>query len=229
MVVSSREYPELAELDPGLWPDYLEERSGLPGPRANLRLVAAAAFAAAPPAIEALLAHGGEYQVLCAAAALARGCDDPASEARARGLARDGRWRVREGVAIGLQLRGDESPSSLSGVVLGWVSDPDPLVRRAAVAAICEPRLLKDPALAATALEVCRRATRGLAALPEPDRRQPGLRTLRQALGYGWSVAVAALPAEGLAAFRSLDADDPDVAWIVRENSRKKRLAVLLG
>jgi hypothetical protein len=52
---------------------------------------------------------------------------------------------------------------------------------------------------------------------------------LRQALGYCWSVAVAADPATGLPRFRTLAAaDDPDVAWIVRENSRKARLANVL-
>jgi hypothetical protein len=53
---------------------------------------------------------------------------------------------------------------------------------------------------------------------------------MRQALGYGWSVVVAALPAEGLPAFHRLEAsDDPDVAWVVRENRRKARLKRLLA
>jgi hypothetical protein len=48
-------------------------------------------------------------------------------------------------------------------------------------------------------------------------------------LGYGWSVAIAALPADGLAAFRRLGTSvDPDVVWIVRENRKKARLARLL-
>jgi hypothetical protein len=70
--------------------------------------------------------------------------------------------------------------------------------------------------------------TAALAARPAGARRDPGVRTLRQALGYGWSVAVAADPAGGLPAFRSLDTGDPDLAWIVRENSRKARLSGLL-
>jgi hypothetical protein len=47
--------------------------------------------------------------------------------------------------------------------------------------------------------------------------------------GYCWSVAVAAAPVAGLPRFQALAArDDPDVAWIVRENSKKARLAKLL-
>ena len=52
---------------------------------------------------------------------------------------------------------------------------------------------------------------------------------LRQALGYCWSVAVAADPDAGLPLFHVLEAHpDRDVAWIVRENSRKARLTALL-
>ncbi len=77
---------------------------------------------------------------------------------------------------------------------------------------------------------MCRRATASLAARPPAERRDPDVRTLRQGLGYCWSVAVAADPVPGLAAFADLEsaADDAEVAWIVRENRKKKRLAALL-
>jgi hypothetical protein len=52
---------------------------------------------------------------------------------------------------------------------------------------------------------------------------------LRQALGYCWSVAIAADPGPGLVAFAVVCANpDPDVQWVVRENLGKKRLARLL-
>jgi len=55
------------------------------------------------------------------------------------------------------------------------------------------------------------------------------IRVLRQALGYCWSVAVAANPGPGLPLFHSLEADpDPDIAWIVRQNRKKARLKSLL-
>ncbi|MFT4084362.1 MAG: HEAT repeat domain-containing protein [Nocardioides sp.] len=166
--------------------------------------------------------------MLCAATALASRADEASCESRSRALAVDGRWRVREGVATGLQLLGDRSRAALTRIVLDWVGDPHPLVQRAALAAICEPRLLKDPGAAAVALQVCDLATRRLRSLSADRRRQPDARTLRQALGYSWSVAVAAAPEDGLRLFRRLDTGDPDVAWIVRENGRKKRLATLL-
>jgi hypothetical protein len=63
------------------------------------------------------------------------------------------------------------------------------------------------------------------AELPTLDRRSAGFKTLRQALGYAWSVAIVALPEEGRPLFEHLLAsDDPDIRWVARENLRKKRL-----
>lgn len=48
---------------------------------------------------------------------------------------------------------------------------------------------------------------------------------LRQALGYGWSVAIAAQPMEGRKAFESfLGASSRHIAWILKENLKKNRL-----
>ena len=71
--------------------------------------------------------------------------------------------------------------------------------------------------------------TDDLAAISAAARRDDGFRVLRQALGYGWSVAIAALPADGLARFERLRASpDPDVQWVVRETMRKDRLKRLV-
>ena len=218
----------LSRLEPAEWAAFLTEHSGLPGPRANLSLVDAVARCADAEVIGALLRDDGEYAVMCAAAAAAYRAGDPVYEERARALAGDERWRVREGVAIGLQLFGDTAPRRLAATVSRWADDPDPLVKRAAVAAICEPRLLRSPEMAAVAVEVCASLTRWLAASAREGRSQPAGRTLRQALGYCWSVAVAADPEAGLAPFLALDTSDADVRWIVDQNRRKKRLSRLL-
>jgi hypothetical protein len=97
------------------------------------------------------------------------------------------------------------------------------LERRAAVATLCEPRLLREPARAASVLALLARVTDGLPELG--DRRADDFRTLRKTLGYGWSVAVVALPDVGKPMFeRLLGTADPDVRWIARENLGKKRL-----
>ncbi len=220
---------DLARLDD--WTGYLAANSNLPGPRGNLELVTAAGEEADLPRAEALIATGDEFSVVCGLVAAGRlfgeGDDDMAQVLHRH--AADPRWRVREGVAMGVQRAGDTDPERAFALVDGWAPEADPLVQRAVVAAVCEPRLLRDPAFARRALVLLRGITDALARRPADTRRDPAVRTLRQALGYGWSVAVAALPSEGLAAFASLERDpDPDVAWIVRENLKKARLRKLL-
>jgi hypothetical protein len=97
------------------------------------------------------------------------------------------------------------------------------LEQRAAVAAVCEPRLLKREADAPPVFAVLDNATNSIASAA--DRRSDAFRTLRQALGYCCSVAVAAYPAFGRPAFeRWLSSGDADVRWLLRENLKKNRL-----
>ena len=215
--------------------EFLTARSGQPGPRADLELLAAFGDVADDCQVLELVGSPDEYLAACAAAALGRLAADPrpavAGDAldRMRAAAADSRWRVREGVAMGLQRLGDADPARLRTVVLDWAADREPLGRRAAAAGICEPRLLRDPATARCALEVCRLATAWIESLAAQDRRQVDVRVLRQVLGYCWSVAVAGDPAAGLPAFARLSmSQDPDVRWIVRENRTKTPLARLL-
>lgn len=222
---------ELMALRRSDWPAYLSEHSGLPGPRGNIELGQALADVGDLALFDDLIATEDEYLTFCGVlglgAVLADG--DRTVLPRLRAYATDARWRVREGVAMALQRLGDADLPQLLDVVRAWVNDPDPLVQRAALAGICEPRLLVSPAGAASALEACRNATASLEARPLDTRRSPDVRVLRQGLGYCWSVAVAADPAHGLAEFAKLEqTDDPDVAWVARENRKKRRLASLL-
>lgn len=222
----------LRELPTAEWVAYLSEHSGLPGPRGNIELAQGFADEADPALVEEVLATDDEYLTFCGVVALGRALATAPSdvlEHRLQAYAADERWRVREAVAMALQRVGDADLPRLLRLVEAWVRDPDPLVQRAAIAGICEPRLLTGPRPAAAAVDVCRVATERLARAPLDQRRAPHLRVLRQALGYCWSVAVAADPDRGLPVFTALaEQDDPDVAWVVKENRRKKRLSRLL-
>ena len=218
---------ELRALPPELWDGFLAERSGLPGPRGNVELAAAVAEEATLDVASRYAASDDEYQALCGAFAygrlLAEGHEPAATSLYI--LAQDERWRVREGVAMGLQRLGDVAPERLVRIVRDWARDGHPLVHRAAAAAICEPRLLRHPATAHAALDVLDAVTAGLAALESEDRRDDGVKALRKALGYCWSVAVAAAPEPGFARLERWAGEaDRDVRWIVRENLRKTRL-----
>ena len=231
-------FADLLERAPDAVPGYLTGHSGLPGPRANLPL--ADAFAAAAPAalIWSLVESGDEYLAFCGTVGLGRLVLDPADRDRAlsalRTAAAAERWRVREGAARGLQLLGDAEPALLHGIVDEWSASADAWLARAAVAAICEPRLLQTDDAQALALLTCTRATDlllgGGPIVTEPARAREGHRVLRQALGSGWSVAIAASPEAGLGTFHALAAnDDPDARWIVRSNLTKARLRAVLA
>jgi hypothetical protein len=97
------------------------------------------------------------------------------------------------------------------------------LEQRAAVAAACEPRLLTHPRTTRAVVALLNQATRTLQR--QTDRRSEPFRVLRQALGYAWSVALAADLELGRRQFeRWAASDDPDVGWVVRQNLTKNRL-----
>lgn len=224
---------ELRTLAVPRWPAYLRQHSGLPGPRGNIELGQAAADEGDAATFDRLIQSGDEYLVFCGVIGLGRLLADGADATlaqRLRAHAADERWRVREGVAMALQRVGDADLARLSAIAADWADDAHPLVQRAAVAGVCEPRLLRTPDAAARAVDLCDRVTRSLAGRPAAERADLGVRALRKGLGYCWSVAVAADPGAGLPRFQALAAaaDDRDVAWIVRENSRKARLARLM-
>jgi hypothetical protein len=139
-----------------------------------------------------------------------------------RGLAADPRWRIREGVAMALQRWGDADMPGLLAEMADWGCG-NPWEQRAAAAALCEPRLLKDPEHAAAVLRIVDAIT---ASIPtRADRKSEAFKTLRQGLAYCWSVAVAARPDAGKPLMEKwLASPNPDIRWIMRENLKKNRL-----
>lgn len=230
--VATQYRAELATLEPGELAEYLTRNSGLPGPRANLTLLAVVGEFVPEPLIWSFLDDSDEFLACCGVVGLGRLIlADAGSGAlidRLSATAADDRWRVREAAAIAVQQIGDTDPELLRSIVATWVDDGDPLVVRAGIAAICEPRLLSDPLTAAAALDACEGATAALAAIPLAARRKAAPRVLRKGLAYCWSVAVAGSPKPGLAQFCAIDTDDPDLAWVVKQNLTKQRLKRLL-
>jgi len=210
--------------------------SGLPGPRGNLELIAVLAETADEATLRRWAALSPEQApgdqppvVLAVAGIVGLGrflADRPDVFPLLHECARDPRWRVREGVAMALQRAGATDPAALVVRLEPWAVDPDPLVQRAVVAALCEPALLRDEVPATALVGVLDEITASL--LARTDRRAESVRVLRQALGYGWSVAIVAAPEAGKPTFeRWIDSADPDARWIVRENLGKTRLGKL--
>lgn len=225
----------------------LMDESRLPGPRGNLELAAATAdrLAAArrPWAIELIerwsvvgIDDAGANDpgvMLPFTAAQAAGALWPLVEDRQRGrlafilhtAANDPRWRVREGAAMGLQRIGLADFDALKGLVSGWAENASLLGWRAIVAGLAEPSLLQMPERASYGLRMADRACEALLETPASERKTDECRALRKALGYGYSVFIAANP-DGFEDLELLaKRADSDAAWIVRENLKKARIA----
>ena len=209
------------------WEPYLKKHSGLPGPRANLELVAAVAEEADADRLWRLSASQDEFLALCGTAGLGRiELLEPDTVMKwLRELAADPRWRVREGVAMALQRIGREDMPRLIAEMRSWSRD-GAYVQRAVVAGLCEPAILTGDGHTVEVLGILDHITRSLAATA--DRKHDGFRVLRQALGYGWSVAAAAAPQNARPYLEKwLRSSDPDVAWVMKSNLAKARMARL--
>ena len=218
---------------------YLLAHSGLPGPRGNIELAQAAARVSSAADLgrwakltseEAPTGTAAEFLSFCGVlglgGALLEGDKQALTELRTH--ASDPRWRVREAVAMALQRWGEADFEPLAAAMHEWATGSS-LERRAACAALCEPALLTTPERVGETLAVLAEATTKITDASPEERRTEQFKALRKGLGYCWSVAVAAGPEVGRPAFEELAAraaagDDRDLAWLVRENLRKRRL-----
>ncbi len=216
------------------WDSYLLAESGLPGPRGNLELAQAVADEGdlvlfqryvGYTAVQAPVNSPYEFLAFCGVVGLGRllaeGNTDLLPVLRVH--ASDPRWRTREAVAMALQRLGDVDMDQLIHAMQEW-GKGTPFEQRAAAAALCEPRFLGQPNHARAVLQILDGITATIEQVT--NRRSDDFRALRKGLGYCWSVAAAALPAEGKRLIEKwLVSADKDVQWIMRENLKKARLA----
>ena len=241
----------LRDLPAADWEPYLLAHSNLPGPRGNLELAAAVAdagteaqfrrWAGLDPDVApentpgCFLAFCG---VVGLGAIMARGAGrgevaspglpyhdragkphpyercTPSRPTRAGASARGWRWRCSAGAMRTWPACWRRCP--IGRAATHWDNARPP--RRCA-----SPRLLKQPEHAAAVLRILDEITASIALVT--DHRSDAFKTLRQGLGYCWSVATAALPEIGKPLMeRWLDSPDPDIRWIMRENPKKNRL-----
>jgi hypothetical protein len=214
------------------WDAFLKGESGLPGPRGNLELAAAFVDVASRDKIIGYAQLDAEqapentpqgYLAFCGVFGLGRliaeGESDHLSLLRRR--AHDPRWRVREAVAMALQRLGDADIGALIAAVDDWRRDP--LERRAAIAGLCEPRLLERMTSLDPVFGHLDDATRWLEGQSGPLDEEG--KVLRKGLAYAWSVAVCGQPDEGKAAMEAwLGNSSPNVRWVMKQNLGKARL-----
>ncbi len=228
----------------------LEKNSGLPGPRGNLELAYAFASSVARMHLEEwqwefLLQTAATsaskapentprvYLTVCALVALGALYGTGLPRPRRRGAlsairtaANDSRWRVREASAMALQLIGEQDLAALKSIVTDWIPEASALEMRAIAAGLAHPPILSDGEFAAFCLETARGILTSISRMDAGARKDNSFRVLRQGMGYAVSVFVARSPVEGFTLLRKTAAvRDADLAWIVRENLKKKRLS----
>ena len=212
---------------------FLLQESWLPGPRGNIELARAVAEDGDEELFLRYLAYDEqraptnspeEFLAFCGVLGLGRLLAEGRTDwlTTLRECASDGRWRVREAVAMALQRWGQTEMHLLLREMEVW-GKGSLLEQRAAAAALCEPCLLKDRDDPRRVLQVLDGITGSIEGVE--DRTSDQFKALRKGLGYCWSVATVAFPEEGKKLMEKwLASEDADVRWIMKENLRKKRL-----
>jgi hypothetical protein len=215
------------------WIDYLKEKSGLPGKRANLELLKIVADLGDENFFTSCLKFDeniaptntpGEFVAMCGVTGLGKLINDGNTKYYnvLKEFASDNRWRVREGVAFALQLIGKKDFEKLMIEIEKWANG-NPYEKRAVVAGLCEPIVLKDKKNAIRVLEILYNIAVSIEDIS--DRKSESFRVLKKGLGYGLSVAIVACPEKGKEVFEKLKhKSDKDIHWILNENLKKKRL-----
>lgn len=212
--------------------EYLLAHSNLPGPRGNLELLHMFAKNADEDVVHQCLSVltadtsncPEEFAGMCGIVGRAMNYRGNLADVFdfLRGYASHSSWRIREAVAIAVQ---EVALGRIGEVLAGlrpWCIG-NAFEKRAVVAALCEPKLLINKDVNCDVLQLLSVLTDSFIAL---DKLNEGEKVLRQALGYGWSVAIAAQASEGKAYFEAYSAaSNKHIQWILRENLKKNRLA----
>jgi hypothetical protein len=215
------------------WDSYLLKESGLPGPRGNLEMAQAFADFGNEEKIKEYLeikleeAPGNSakvFLIFCAVVGLGTLINKGKMQylKYLRKYASDPRWRIREAVAMALQKIGDVNIDFLLKEMEDW-SKGNLFEKRAAIAALCEPRLLSSDKIVSSVLIVLDKVTTAFVSLEY--RSNEDFDVLKKGLAYCWSVAVAACPEKGKKFIEKwVRTRDKDAIWVMKQNLKKNRL-----
>jgi hypothetical protein len=215
------------------WDSFLLKESGLPGPRGNLGLAQAFAEVAEEKVIKRYVsikpAEAPEnspkvFLTFCGVVGLGTLVNKSKLNylEQLRQFASDHRWRIREAVAMALQRIGDVDMNLLLQEMKEW-SKGNPFEKRAAIAGLCEPRLLTSFEVSSSVLGILDEITSSI--VNSKENKREAFEVLKKGLAYCWSVAVAAYPEKGKQLVEKwIRSKDKNVIWIMKENLKKNRL-----
>ncbi|MHB8841214.1 MAG: hypothetical protein ACYC56_05410 [Candidatus Aquicultor sp.] len=233
--------------------DYLCANSNLPGPRGNLTLAFKFADYFEKESIgkdvlgllitwvdispdEAPTNNPREYLTFCGILALgAHYCyaDETTKSLimdRLKRAMSDTRWRTREGAAMGFQRIAEKDFNSIKNYFSMWYKGSNNFEKRALIAALAHPPILKDKEIARFSLKISEDILNDILSSDKASRRSEDFTVLSKGLQYALSVFVAHLPEEGFAFLKKwAQAPDPDIKKIIKANLGKSRLTRKYG
>jgi hypothetical protein len=169
-----------------------------------------------------------EFLPFCAVVALGRigKIDETRADEVIRFLktvATDGRWRIREAVAMAIQEIMDAHAEKILDKLIKWADEDNWLIQRALVAGLAEPRIIKSRKIAEISLEIHKKIIAKVA--EETDTKNTDRQVLIKGLCYTLSVIITGTEDEG---FRYLEdlmkIKNAVIRKIIRENLKKNRL-----
>ncbi|MBN2010642.1 hypothetical protein JW960_14950 [candidate division KSB1 bacterium] len=227
---------------------YLMSNSNLPGPRGNLELAFAFADVMAElsinqthidrlyrwASISEKNAGGNDPMVFlpfCALVALSAihyKIDITRKQAIIHQLqtaANDGRWRIREAVAMGFQRIAERNVAVIVNTFSTWTDRATLPEQRAMLTALAHPPILNDDNTARFGLHLAGKIMSGLQTLKAEKRNTEAFRILKKGLGFTISVFAAYLPEAGFPfLMKWAVVEDKDIRWIIKTNLSKSRL-----
>ncbi len=142
-----------------------------------------------------------------------------------RNAMNDKRWRIREGSAMALQQLGENNTNCLKQIIQNMYENSNLLEKRAFIAALAHPPILKDKDITIFSLNLCDDILNKILVLNNDYLKTEEYKTLSKGLEYAISVFVAYLPKEGfelLSKFARIK--NKQIEKILKSNLSKSRL-----
>ena len=228
--------------------EFLKSNSNLPGPRGNLEMAFAFGDCFDTETVtdgmwefllelsgigvrEAPVGDPSEILPFCAVLAAGSYYAQAGEERKAhvrvilRAAMNDGRWRMREAAAMGYQRMAEKDIEAVTMIFDAVYPGSNFLEKRAVIAALAHPPLLKDKSTALYSLAISEDIMNGICELTADELKSDEFKVLSKGLEYALSVFTAHAPEEGfymLARFAAIP--HKDIRRIIKSNLGKARL-----
>jgi hypothetical protein len=228
--------------------DLLIKNSNLPGPRGNLTLAFKFADYFARESIsknlwdllnrwvnisseEAPTNNPREYLTFCGILALGTHHSHAGEDEKRfimnlfKTVMNDKRWRIKESAAMGLQRIAEKDFHTIENYFSLWYKNANCLEKRAFVATLAHPPILKNKEIAQFSLKISEDILNDILSASKTIRRSEDFTVLSKGLQYALSVFVACQPEEGFDLLKKYARlHDSDLHKIIKSNLSKSRL-----